>query len=98
MMIIYMIESKTYVTDLDGKEYQMADGGELPRVFTNKDRAIASAKKAVEIYQSQFGYELVMESPSYPAVGANCHYAARLTKKGGEWRQEFRVYRQLTWD
>lgn len=97
-MRIYMIESKCYFTEHNGKEYQAADGGDLPRVFTNKDRAIASAKKAVEIYQSQFGYKLVMESPSYPAVGDNCLYAARLTKKGGEWRQEFRVYRQLTWD
>lgn len=97
-MRIYMIESKTYATDSDGKEYQMADGGELPRVFTNKDRAIASAKRAVEIYQTQFGYKLVMESPSYPAVGDNCLYAARLTKNGDQWRQEFRVYKQLTWD
>lgn len=96
-MRIYIIESKTYAIDSNGIEYQLADGGELPLVFTSKNRAIASAKRAVAIYQSQFGYKLVMESPLYPAVGDNCLYAARLTKYNDQWRQEFRVYKQLTW-
>lgn len=98
MTRIYIIESKGYVTNHDGIEYQCADGGSLPQVYTKEFRAISAAKRSVKHYQEKFGYDLVMQTPDYPAVGKNCLYAARLIKDGGKWRQEFRVYKELTWD
>lgn len=98
MKKIYMIELKFYFKESNSKEYQMADCGELPRVYKNKNRAINAAQRSVRFYQTEFGYKLLMQTPYYLGIDKSCLYAARLKRDEDDMRVEFRVYKQLTWD
>lgn len=92
MSRIYYVETKSYWKDEHGTDYQVADGGNLPTICTNKKRAIEVAKFMEQTYIVKFGYKTTIPDSGYPCKKTKCLYAVRLEKKELRMRMEIKVY------
>lgn len=96
MITIYYVENKTYWQDEHGADYQIADGGDLPIISTNKKKAIERAKWMENLYIEKFGYKTTIPDSEYPCKKTYCLYAVRLENKERRMRHEIRVYKTTT--
>lgn len=97
MQRIYLIESKDYYLDDRGIEYQMADGGCLPQVFTSQSRAIKVAQEKVDAYVNRYQYDVTIDNNHYPKTDKRIVFATRLERVHEKMRHEIRVYQDWTW-
>lgn len=95
-MKLYYLFKKSYSKLLDGFEYQLADGGEKPEIFTNRKKAEHSFDYSVKFYSCSFGYDLIIPSEINPAAKGDCLKAARLYDKKCDIRLEIRLYQIWT--
>lgn len=58
MKQLYYIEKKSYFRLRDGIEYQCADGGELPQLFTSFKKAVESMQFSREFREHICGEEI----------------------------------------
>lgn len=98
MKRLYYIEHKAYYIDTDGVEHQIADGGELPVIYSNQAKAIQRAEKKVSYYVENFGYRITISNDTNPARKGDCLYAVRIQKGEKNYRDEIRVYKIFTYD
>lgn len=96
MRTIYYVETKTYWQDAFGADYQIADGGEMPIISTNKQRAIDRAKWMENTYIEKFGYKTTIPDSKYPYKKIDCLYAVRQENRERRMRHEIRVYKTFT--
>lgn len=89
----YYIENKTYWTDAEGEDYQMADGGELPIVYTSLKKASSRLERMVKMYQEKTGYKVITTDENHPAKINHCLHAWTLTSTAPHMRVELRLYR-----
>lgn len=88
----YYIESKSYWKDTHGTDYQVADGGDLPTIYTSRKKSLERIERMIQLYTETMGYTVVIPNESYPGVGKNYLYACRLQKGNPEIRLEIRLY------
>lgn len=96
MTRIYYVESKIYWKDLQGTDYQLADGGDMPTICTSKKRAIEVAKIMEQTYIDRFGYKTTIPDSGYPCKKTNCLYAVRQENEQQKMRRELKVYLTYT--
>lgn len=89
----YYIEEKNYWTDAEGEDYQMADGGELPIVYTSLKKASSRLELMVKIYMVKKGYNVVTTDENHPAKKNHCLHAWTLESSASHIRVELRLYR-----
>lgn len=92
MIRLYYVESKTYFHDALNVEHQIADGGEMPNLFTSKKKAMDFAKRVEKFNIERFDYHTLIPDNEYPCKKDNCLYAVRQTDKKTGMRIEIRVY------
>lgn len=96
MMRLYYIESKVYYIDAQGVDHQVADGGDMPLLTTNKKEALETAKRMEDFYKSRFGYKTILSNEENPARKDNCLFAVRQVSETLGTRRELRVYKMWT--
>ena len=64
MKKVYVIQSKSFFKDDRGIEYQIADYGEMPCIFTSLVRAKASMQRRKDMRISTFNERIVSECPA----------------------------------
>lgn len=89
----YYIENKTYWTDAEGEDYQMADGGELPIVYTSLKKASSRLERMVKMYTEKTGYKVITTDENHPAKKNHCLHAWSLVASAPHIRVELRLYR-----
>lgn len=95
-MKIYYVEKKSYFKKENGIEYQIADGGELPILYTSKNKAIYRAEYIAKLLMDSFDYELVISNDQMPCKKEWCLYGVRIEDKKHSIRTEIRVYEVIT--
>lgn len=88
----YYIESKTYWKDKHGTDLQVADGGDLPILYTSRKKAFGRVDRMIKLLTEQMGYTVIIPNENYPGVGDNYIYACRLSKTSPDLRLELRIY------
>ena len=88
----YYIETKSYWKDTNGTDHQIADGGDLPIIYSSLKKALKRAHHMIKLLTEQMGYEIVIPNDRYPGVGSQYHYACRLRKNNPKIRLEIRIY------
>lgn len=63
MKKVYVIQSKSFFKDDRGIEYQIADYGDMPWIFTSLVRAKASMQKRKDTRINMFNERIVSECP-----------------------------------
>lgn len=96
MKTIYYVETKTYWQDEKGADYQIADGGLMPIISTNQQRAIERAKRMENRYTEEYGYKTTIPDSEYPCKTEYCLYAVRQENEETRMRHEIRVYKTFT--
>lgn len=96
MTKIYYVETKSYWQDEYGTDHQIADGGDMPIIYTSKKKAIERAKLKEQLNIEIYGYKTTIPDSKYPCKKTNCLYAVRQIHKDGRLRQEIRVYETHT--
>lgn len=96
MAKIYYVETKIYWQDEQGTDFQIADGGDMPIISTNKKKAIERAKRMEQRYIELLGYKTTIPDSKYPYKKTNCLYAVRQEHKERQLRHEIRVYETYT--
>ena len=61
MATIYLVETKTFYTDSDGNEYQLADLGSLPNLFTSIKRAAKQMEICRKVHTELFNETIVKD-------------------------------------
>lgn len=89
----YYIEDKTYWTDVDGEDYQVADGGELPIVYTSLKKASSRLERMVKAFTEESGYLVTITDENHPAKRNHCLHAWTLVSVSPQFRRELRLYR-----
>ena len=92
MVKLYYIESKHYYYDAQKIEHQIADGGDMPILYTNKKKAIKRAQAMEKFYNETYGYTTIIPNNENPAKKDNCIFAVRLMNENTGIRHELRVY------
>lgn len=88
----YYIENKSYWTDSKGTDHQVADGGDLPIIYTSLKRALRRVDNIIKLLTEKMGYTVVIPNESFPGVGNQYHYACRLQKDDPQIRVEIRLH------
>lgn len=88
----YYIESKSYWQDSIGTDYQIADGGDLPIIYSSLNKALKRCESIIKLLTEKMGYTVVIPNESFPGVGEQYHYACRLSKDDPNIRTEIRLY------
>lgn len=96
MAKIYYVETKSYWLDELGTDHQIADGGDMPIISTNKKKAIERAKRMENRYIEDYGYQTTIPDSEYLCKKTNCLYAVRQEDKDRRMRHEIRVYKTYT--
>lgn len=98
MKSIYYIEIKSYYVDANGLDLQTADGGQIPILYTNKNKALTRVERMTNYWVETFGFQITIPNETNPARKGDCLYAVRLEKDNPYTRQEIRLYSVLTHD
>lgn len=98
MRRLYLVENKSFYKSIDGIEYQSADLGVLPYVYTNKKKAIKRAVDMADRYAKAFGYQLETSDVCENGDNLGRLYYAELRKVSDGSRFVVSVYEQFTWD
>lgn len=98
MRRFYAVEFKSFFKSFDGIEYQSADLGVLPYVYTNKKKAIKRAADMVDRYAKFFGYQLKTNDFCDNGNNQGRIYMAELRKDSSGSRFVVSVYESFTWD
>lgn len=61
MKQVYYVERKAYLKSIDGCEYQIADGGVLPELFSSRHAAQSSMDFTREFRVKEFGDRIVRD-------------------------------------
>lgn len=88
----YYIESKSYWKDTNGTDHQVADGGDLPILYTSRKKALGRVDRMIKLLTEQMGYKVIIPNENYPGVGDDYIYACRLSKTSPDLRLELRIY------
>ena len=96
MIRLYYVETKSYWQDELGTDYQIADGGDMPIIYTSKKKAIERAKRMEQRNIEIYGYVTTISDSKYPCKKTNCLYAVRQEHKDRRLRHEIRVYETYT--
>lgn len=59
MATIYLVETKTFYTGSDGNDYQLADLGTLPKLFTSFKRAVSQMNVCRKVHTEIFNETIV---------------------------------------
>lgn len=73
MARIYLIETKTFYTGSDGNEYQLADLGTLPVLFTSFKRAVKQMDLCRKAHTEIFNETIVKNYRADEITDANCY-------------------------
>ncbi len=73
MARIYLIETKTFYTGSDGNEYQFADLGSLPYLFTSFRRAVQQMNICRKVHTEIFNETIVKEYSCGEINEENCY-------------------------
>lgn len=92
MNTLYYVEYKSYFVNDNGFDTQMADGGEMPIIYSNLKKAMRRAENRVEFLKNFRDAIITTPTDEHPAVRNNCHFACTLTSNNGRFRHEIRVY------
>ncbi len=92
MIEAFYIETKFYMTDANGTDYQMADGGDLPIVYRALSKALKRAENITQLHPNIMGYTVTQPNEGFPDKPRHCHYACTLTKAKPQVRLEIRLY------
>lgn len=88
----YYIEGKAYWKDAYGTDHQVADGGELPIIYSSRKNAAKRVKNMIKVYTGMMGYTVTVSDKNHPDATGSCIYACSLRKENPEVRLEVRVY------
>lgn len=64
MKRVYLITNKTFYVDSEGLDYQVADYGCLPKMFSSIAKAKKSMMSTWEMYVGTFHYEITKQYPN----------------------------------
>lgn len=98
MRRLYLVEYKSFFKSRDGIEYQTADLGALPFVYTNRKKAIKRAADMVDRYAKTFDYQLKTSDVCENGNNQGRLYNAELEHVTYGLRFVVSVYEQFTWD
>ena len=73
MARIFLIETKTFYTGSDGNEYQLADLGTLPYLFTSFRRAVQQMNICRKVHTEIFNETIVKEYSIGEINDENCY-------------------------
>lgn len=88
----YYLETKMYSHMPNGYDYQLADGGEMPRIYRYFKRALSAANNSVTFCCEKLGYDIVITNETNPARKDDCKFAVRLINKLTDISKEIRIY------
>lgn len=92
MKKFYYLEIKRYSHLPHGYEFQLADGGDIPRIYQYLGTALFAAKREVEFSTYHLNYKVVIPNEENPACKGDCKFAVRLMKDETDIRKEIRIY------
>lgn len=73
MATIYLVETKTFYTGSDNYEYQLADLGILPHLFTSFKRAVKQMEICRQVRTEIFNETIVKNYRADEIPDANCY-------------------------
>lgn len=73
MATIYLVETKTFYTGSDGYEYQLADLGKLPYLFTSFKRAVSQMNACRKVHTEIFNATIVKNYRADEITEPNCY-------------------------
>jgi len=73
MATIYLIETKTFYTGSDGFEYQLADLGSLPLLFTSFKRAVKQMEICRNVHTKIANETIVKNYQADEILDQNCY-------------------------
>lgn len=88
----YYIENKSYWKNAVLLDYQMADGGEMPIVYTSQRKASSRLENMVKVYTEKMGYKVITTDENHPAKRNHCLHAWTLENQAHHSRVELRLY------
>lgn len=88
----YYLEIKQYSHLPHYYEYQIADGGVMPRIYKYLKRAIFAANHSITFNVEKLGYKIVIPNETHPACNGECKFAVTLQNKQNDVRKEIRIY------
>lgn len=73
MATIYLVETKTFYTGSDNFEYQLADLGNLPQLFTSFKRAVNQMNICRKVHTEIFNETIVKNYRADEITDQNCY-------------------------
>jgi hypothetical protein len=73
MATIYLVETKTFYTGSDNYEYQIADLGTLPHLFTSFQRAVKQMEICRKVHTQIFDETIVRNYRADEITDQNCY-------------------------
>ena len=73
MATIYLVETKTFYTGIDNFEYQLADLGTLPMLFTSFKRAVNQMNICRKVHTEIFNETIVKNYRADEITDQNCY-------------------------
>lgn len=73
MATIYLVETKTFYTGNDNYEYQLADLGTLPHLFTSFKRAVKQMEICRKVHTEIFNETIVKNYKYDEITDQNCY-------------------------
>lgn len=92
-MKLYYIEKKSFCTIREDLDYQFADAGVLPLLYTSEMKALRKAKRLTDYLIENCRYELTDETDAISEMNDSCLYAALLKERQSSFRMVIRVYK-----
>lgn len=95
-MKIFYIEKKSFCTIREDLDYQFADVGIQPLLYTSEMKALRKAKRLTDYLIENCRYDLTDETDAISKQKDNCLYAVQLKERQSSFRMVIRVYQVET--
>lgn len=96
MATIYLVETKTFYTTNDGYEYQLADLGSLPHLFTSFKSAVKQMEICRKVHTEIFNETIVKNYRADEITDAGCYDRFETRHKETNYRTIVSLYKKET--